>query len=95
MDKKEFILNSSKFDTIEGFYIEIEHIFTKNLDFKISYNLDALNDVLYGGFGAHEYDEPIQVIWQNSGKSKIDLCSNFDVIIEIIKEHDNIELVLR
>lgn len=95
MYKKEFILDASKFANIKEFYIEIEHIFTKNLDWKISYNLDAFNDVLYGGFGVHEYDEPIILIWKNTEKSKIDLSGYFDVIIEIIKEHDNIELSLK
>ena len=46
---------------------------TKNLDWKIGRNLDAFNDVLRGGFGAFEYEEPIAIVWEHSDKSKSDL----------------------
>ena len=35
--------------------------------------MDAFDDVLRGGFGVHEYDEPIRLIWLNSNKSREDL----------------------
>jgi len=67
---------------------------TKDLDWKIGRNLAAFNDVLYGGFGAFEYEEPIEIIWKHSNKSKSDLGASrdnqtvFDIIIEIMKEHN-------
>ena len=33
-------------------------------------NLDAFNDVLRGGFGVHDYEEPIRLIWENSDNSR-------------------------
>jgi hypothetical protein len=47
--------------------------FTKDPGWKIGRNLDAFNDMLRGGFGVHEYEEPIQLIWLHSDKSRKDL----------------------
>ena len=35
-------------------------------------NLSAFNDVLRGGFGLFEYDEPISIVWNHSAKSRHD-----------------------
>ena len=130
MSKREIIINGNNFSDLDGFYDEAEKVLTKNLDWKIGKNLDAFNDVLRGGFGVHEYEEPIKVIWKKSRKSKEDLgyketikhlkdklmhCHPtaieliqkeiklakrkqskilFDTILDIIKGHDQIQLVL-
>jgi hypothetical protein len=70
---KEFVLEGNKFDTLLGFYNEVERVLTKDLGWKIGRNLNAFNDVLWGGFGAFEYEEPIHIIWEQSAKSKSDL----------------------
>lgn len=95
MNKKEIIIDASKFDNKKEFYIEVENIFTKDLDWQIGHNLDSFDDLLYGGFGVYEYNEQINIIWKNTEKSKIDLGVDFDIIIKIIREHNNIELALR
>jgi len=101
---KSFVLEGNRFDTLEGFYDEVERVLTKDLDWKIGRNLDAFNDVLEGGFGAFEYEEPIHIIWEHSDKSKSDLAypankregqTVFEIIIEIIKDHKHINLTLR
>jgi RNAse (barnase) inhibitor barstar len=130
MKNKVFALDGNKFETLEGFYDEVERVLTKDLDWKIGRNLDAFNDVLYGGFGAFECEEPIDIVWKHSTKSKSDLgypetikwlerklkqChpssipsvkeelarankdegqTLFDIIIEIAKEHEHINLTL-
>lgn len=95
MYKKEIIIDASKFNNIGEFYIELDKVLTKDLNWKTGHNLDAFDDLLYGGFGVHEYDEPITIIWKNTDKSKMDLGLNFDIIVKIIKEHEHIELLLR
>lgn len=72
----EIILDGNKFETLAGFYDEVEHKMTKGLDWKIGRNLDAFNDVLRGGFGIHEHEEPIVIRWINSEKSRSDLGKN-------------------
>lgn len=131
MNKKEIIVYGDKFNDIEGFYNEIDMVLTKDLSWKTGHNLDAFNDLLHGGFGAHEYGEPIIITWKNANKSRDDLgykatvkhyenmlktCyptnidyvrdllksakqekgdTLFDIIIEIIKEHEEIDLILK
>jgi RNAse (barnase) inhibitor barstar len=73
MKKKVFIFDGNNFVTLTDFYYEVEKILTKDLDWKIGGNLDAFNDILRGGFGAFEYEEPIDIIWGHSDKSKSDL----------------------
>lgn len=68
---------------------------TKNLDGKIGNNLYALNDILRGGFGFHEYDEPIRVLWLYSDKSKQDLGEDiFNRIVQVFEENENKEMKL-
>jgi|GEM_PF-258601 len=74
--RREFILDGKKFDDLECFYCEIDNLFTKNLNWKTGHNLAAFNDLLRGGFGVHEYSEPIKIIWINFQKSKKDLGYN-------------------
>ena len=62
---KTFLLDGSNFSDIEGFYDEIDKLLTKNLQWKTGHNLNAFNDLLRGGFGVHEYGEPITIRWMN------------------------------
>lgn len=70
---KRIEINGQRFSNLTEFYDEIENNLTKGLDWKIGRNLDALNDVLRGGLGVHDYNEPIEIVWNHSGKSKTDL----------------------
>lgn len=71
MEKKIFVIEGENFETLDGFYDEVQKELTDN--FKgFGRNLDAFNDILRGGFGKFD-DEPIKIIWKNSKKSKKDL----------------------
>ena len=74
---KILTIDGNNFNDIEGFYNEIDKILTKNLDFKPGHNLSAYNDLLRGGFGVHEYGEPIVLQWRNFEKSKSELGDDF------------------
>ena len=67
---KTMVLDGNRFSDLEGFYTEMDLLLTKNLTWKTGHNLDALNDLLRGGFGVHEYEEPITLRWINYNKSK-------------------------
>jgi RNAse (barnase) inhibitor barstar len=68
--KKTIVLNGSNISSLDSFYDELESKLTKDLGWKTGRNLNAFNDVLRGGFGVYEYEEPIRLIWQNSNESK-------------------------
>ena len=98
--KKEITINGNNFSDQNGFDLEMKNKITKNVDW-IDYshsrgiNLDSLNDFLRGGFGVVEYEESFKLIWLNSKKSEKDLGQElFKKIIEIIKDHSHIELIL-
>lgn len=131
MEKKSIILDGSCFKELSGFYDEVERKLTSNLDWKIGRNLDALDDILDGGFGMFDDNEPIQLVWSNSELSRKNLSYNetekylkqnlnechptnrsevheelekvmnkesktlFEIIVEIILEHDHIQLTLK
>ncbi|KGK85834.1 hypothetical protein DP73_18055 [Desulfosporosinus sp. HMP52] len=133
MKRKEITINGDNFNDADGFRNEINRVLTigEGSTWMTWYNLDAFNDFLHGGFGVHEYGEPIKLIWENANKSKNvlghkaatsyyenilkrchpknrtklnELLENakqekgdtlFDIIIHIIKEHEDIELLLR
>lgn len=97
MTNKTITINADNFSTLDGFYDEIDNVLTRGLDWQTGHNLDAFNDLLRGGFGVHDYEEPINLIWQNSAKSKKDLNqvregkTLYEIIIEIIRGHEHIK----
>ena len=68
---KQFIIDGSSFNNLNSFYDELERVLCSN--FHMGRNLNAVDDVLRGGFGKFEYEESIDLIWRNSQKSKHDL----------------------
>lgn len=70
---KSATIDGNSFSDLSSFYDEVEQKLTCGLDWSIGRNLDAFNDVLRGGFGMHEYGEPLELIWLNSSKSEHDL----------------------
>ncbi len=95
------IINGDNFSDIKGFYDEIDNVFTSELDWKTGHNLNAFNDILQGGFGIYEYQDSVQIVWNNSVKSKKDLSTLIDnktlyqTITDIIKEQNHIEFIER
>lgn len=75
---------------MKGFYNEIGAQLTENNDWGKNWN--ALNDILIGGFIKTEYGEPFRLLWLNSKKSQSNLAE-YNEIVELIKEHDHIELI--
>ncbi|ARO15832.1 barnase inhibitor (plasmid) [Ketogulonicigenium robustum] len=71
-----FTLDGRSFDDIPGFYRQINALFmTGAADWALGDSLDALDDMLYGGYGrlAEQPDGPHTLIWTDSAKSETDL----------------------
>ena len=98
-DLKSIVVDGENFETIEGFYDEIDKVLTSELNWATGHNLNALNDLLRGGFGVHEYEENIELIWQAAEKSKRLFCNTsnekvtYAEIVSVIKEHKHINFI--
>jgi RNAse (barnase) inhibitor barstar len=54
---------------IPSFYAEINRVFMADEDWNLANSLDALNDLLYGGYGAIKGREPIRLVWRDMANS--------------------------
>ena len=50
---------------IPSFYAEINRVFMANEDWALGESLDALDDMLRGGYGAIRGHEPVRLVWQD------------------------------
>jgi RNAse (barnase) inhibitor barstar len=66
MNKKVYEIDGDNFSTLEEFCDEFNRIM--NLEITWNGNLDALNDILNGGFGTP--DEGFVLAWKNSAQSR-------------------------
>lgn len=61
--KKEITIDGSQIVDKTSLYNEFNKKLMPNEDWTLAESLDALNDVLYGGFGEIKGDEPVKLIW--------------------------------
>ncbi|KFF75738.1 ribonuclease inhibitor [Chryseobacterium sp. P1-3] len=66
------VIHGGHFSSLEGFYEEISKVLMKDTDWKVG-TLDGFDDILYGGFGIFESHEEIEILWEESEKSRKDL----------------------
>ena len=92
MGQKTVIINGDNFSDLETFFIEIDKVLTKDLNFKTGHNLNAFNDLLCGDFGVFSYNDTLKLIWRDFSKSRIHLGDKLiSILTDIINEHDHIE----
>jgi len=127
--KKEIIIDGNRILDKKSLYEEINRVFMQNEDWKLGESLDALNDLLYGGFGVIKESEEVQLIWKNFEENQkifgFDFTlkfyqenlqypqtfnikfiqksiqelkegkgmTYFEMILDIISEHPNVELI--
>ncbi|MCD8538919.1 MAG: ribonuclease inhibitor [Leadbetterella sp.] len=70
---KTITIEGSRIHDIPTFYEEINRIFMEGEDWKLGNSLDALSDLLYGGYGALKGDEPVELMWNAFEKNREDL----------------------
>lgn len=64
-DPLVLVLQGSAVSDIPSFYAEINRVFMAGEDWQLGHSLDALDDMLYGGYGVLAGHERATVIWQD------------------------------
>lgn len=67
---KTLIIEGIAIRDIASFYDEINRVFMAREDWTLGPSLDALNDLLYGGFGAIDGAEPVTLVWNDIAQSR-------------------------
>ncbi|MDD2295594.1 MAG: NAD(P)H-dependent oxidoreductase [Eubacteriales bacterium] len=84
--EKEIIIEGKRFHDMEGFYREMGRLLNHDPDFQPGHNLDALNDLLCGGFGAVAPGDFLTIRWHDFTKSLQDLSAeNVQKIIQVME----------
>src|SRR4051812_9566806 len=64
------ILEGDRIHDIPSFYDEINRVFMAGEAWKLGESLDALNDLLHGGYGAARGAGPVLLVWRDMEKSR-------------------------
>lgn len=88
--EKWIFIDGRDIHTLNDFFDQIEQKLIYKTDFKIGRNLNAFNDLLWCGFGIHEYEETLHIVWIYAEKSKQALGDKyFNKIVSIIENHES------
>lgn len=63
-------LDGARIHDIPSFYDEINRVFMQDVDWTLGPSLDALDDLLYGGYGAFDGDAPVTLVWTHVAASR-------------------------
>lgn len=66
-------LDGSRIHDIPSFYDEVNRVFMTGVDWTLGHSLDALDDLLYGGYGALDGSAPVTLAWTEFDKNRRDL----------------------
>ena len=69
-DPLVLVLQGSAVSDIPSFYAEINRVFMAGEDWQLGHSLDALDDMLYGGFGVLVGHESATLIWRDIEHSR-------------------------
>lgn len=65
-----FTIEGSAITDIASFYDELNRLFMQPEDWRLGPSLDALDDLLYGGFGALRGASDARVVWRDAEVSR-------------------------
>lgn len=66
----QLTLNGAAITGIPSFYAELNRVFMANEDWSLGESLDALNDLLYGGYGALNGYDTATIVWTHYDQSR-------------------------
>ncbi|HST43695.1 MAG TPA: barstar family protein [Luteimonas sp.] len=66
-------LDGTRIHDIPSFYAEINRVFMTGVDWPLGHSLDALDDMLHGGYGVLDGDAPVTLVWTDFEASRVAL----------------------
>lgn len=73
MRSLSLLIDGSAIHDIASFYAEINRVFMADEDWQLGPSLDALDDLLYGGYGALAGHAAVSVHWKDIAHSRVAL----------------------
>src|SRR5690606_6165861 len=70
---RQLVIDGNRIHDIASFYDEINRVFMVDVDWPLAHSLDALDDMLYGGYGALDGNAPATLVWTNYENNRRDL----------------------
>ncbi|GAB2521999.1 barstar family protein [Spirosoma aerophilum] len=67
---KQIEIDGTAINDIASFYDEINRAFMVGESWRIGPSLDAFNDLLYGGYGALQGAESVELVWHHMDHSR-------------------------
>lgn len=67
------VLDGTRIHDIPSFYAEINRVFMAGVGWTLGDSLDALDDLLYGAYGALDGNAPATLVWRGFEKNRQDL----------------------
>lgn len=66
----DYVIEGSRIGGIPDLYAELNRLFVTGEDWRLGTSLDALDDLLHGGYGALAEDHSARVVWRDSARSR-------------------------
>ncbi|MEW1834891.1 ribonuclease inhibitor [Microbacterium sp. NPDC079995] len=66
----DYVIEGSRIRGIPDLYAELNRVFMAGEDWQLGASLDALDDLLYGGYGSLAHDDAAQVVWRDASRSR-------------------------
>ncbi|TCU58893.1 barstar (barnase inhibitor) [Novosphingobium sp. PhB57] len=70
MEARQFEIDGSVITDIPAFYAEINRVFMAGESWQLADSLDALNDLLYGGYGTMQGAEKVTLRWKDMAATR-------------------------
>lgn len=66
----EYVIEGGRIGGIPDLYEELNRLFMSGEEWRLGASLDALDDLLYGGYGSLAEDDAVRVVWRDAARSR-------------------------
>lgn len=67
---RQFVIDGARITGIAALYDELNRVFMADEDWRLGESLDALNDMLFGGYGALAGIDAATIVWRDAEASR-------------------------